>query len=110
MKQRLVFILPSILLLAFLAFKPPAVGTEQGEVIVTPEATVSPLVKPHIRDFEDDEDGPEHFDDHRDRTLGEPGDHMKNGDEHHERPPHDEEHSDDDWDDDLDEDSDDEDD
>lgn len=65
MKRKLVFIIPSILLLAFLAFKPPAIGSEKGNVIVTPEATITPSTKPQLRDFDDEGTEPEHFDDHR---------------------------------------------
>ncbi len=54
MKRNLVFIIPSFLLLAFLAFKPPAIGPEKGNVIVTTEATVTPSTKPQLRDIDDD--------------------------------------------------------
>ena len=54
MKRKLVFIIPGILLLAFLAFKPPAIGSEKGNVIVTPEATITPSTKPQLRDFDDE--------------------------------------------------------
>ena len=46
MKRRLLFIIPAVLLLGFLALKPPAIGSEKGDVIVTPEATVTPSAKP----------------------------------------------------------------
>jgi ABC-type Zn2+ transport system substrate-binding protein/surface adhesin len=65
MKRKLVFIIPGILLLAFLAFKPPAIGSEKGNVIVTPEATITPSTKPQLRDFDDEGTEPEHFDDHK---------------------------------------------
>ena len=65
MKRKLIFLIPVALLLGFLALKPPAIGSEKGEVIVTPEATVTPSVKPQLRDFDDDGVGPEHFEDHR---------------------------------------------
>ena len=65
MKRKLIFLIPVALLLGFLALKPPAIGSEKGEVIVTPEATVTPSVKPQWRDFDDDGVEPEHFDDHR---------------------------------------------
>ena len=52
MKKKLVFIIPALLLLGFLAIKPPAIGSEKGDVIVTPEATVTPSTKPKLRDFE----------------------------------------------------------
>ena len=41
MKKKLVFIIPALLLLGFLAIKPPAIGSEKGDVIVTPEAITS---------------------------------------------------------------------
>ena len=71
MKRKLVFLIPVALLLGFLALKPPAIGSEKGEVIVTPEATVTPSVKPQLRDFDDDGVGPEHFEDHRKHEQGE---------------------------------------
>lgn len=77
------------LLLGFLAFKPPAIGSEKGDVIVTPEATVTPSTKLQLRDFDDDGVEPEHFDDHR----------KHDGFEHHD------DHGRDHHDDDLDEDS-----
>ena len=81
MKRRLLFIIPAVLLLGFLALKPPAIGSEKGDVIVTPEATVTPSAKPQLRDFDNDGRGPEHFDDHiRD----------DDGVSHHDRPRHDE--------------------
>jgi hypothetical protein len=61
MKSKLVFVMPGILLLAFLSFKPPAIGNQQGEVIVTPEATITADAKPHVRDFDDE--GRHHDDD-----------------------------------------------
>ena len=98
MKKKLVFIIPALLLLGFLAIKPPAIGSEKGDVIVTPEATVTPSTKPKLRDFDDEGKRPDHFDDH---IGGHIGDHF--GDDeggHHDRPHHDEH-------DELDEDSDD---
>ena len=71
MKRKLIFLIPVALLLGFLALKPPAIGSEKGEVIVTPEATVTPSVKPQLRDFDDDGVGPEHFEDHRKHEEGE---------------------------------------
>ena len=70
MKRKLIFLIPVALLLGFLALKPPAIGSEKGEVIVTPEATVTPSVKPQLRDFDDDGVEPEHFDDHRKHEEG----------------------------------------
>jgi len=84
MKRKLIFLLPVALLLGFLALKPPAIGSEKGEVIVTPEATVTPSVKPQLRDFDDDGVEPEHFEDHRKYEEGE------------KRKPHYEENEDDD--------------
>ena len=80
MKRKLIFLIPVALLLGFLALKPPPIGSEKGEVIVTPEATVTPSVKPQLRDFDDDGVEPEHFDDHR---KHEEHGHHKGGD--HER-------------------------
>ena len=71
MKRKLIFLIPVALLLGFLSLKPPAIGSEKGEVIVTPEATVTPSVKPQLRDFDDDGVGPEHFEDHRKHKEGE---------------------------------------
>jgi hypothetical protein len=64
-KKKLAFLIPITLLLGFLAVKPPAIGSEKGDVIVTPEATVTPSTKPQLRDFDEDGVEPEHFDDHR---------------------------------------------
>ena len=93
MKKKLTILIPIALLLGFLAFKPPAIGSEKGDVIVTPEATVTPSTKPQLRDFDDDGVEPEHFDDHRKHDGFE---HHDDGDEDHGRHHHD---------DDLDEDS-----
>ena len=85
MKRRISFLIPIALLLGFLALKPPAIGSEKGEVIVTPEATVTPLTKPQLRDFDDEGTEPEHFEDHR---KGEEADHQglshhdEDGEEH----------------------------
>ena len=98
MKKKLVFILPALLLLGFLAIKPPAIGSEKGDVIVTPEATVTPSTKPKLRDFDDEGKRPDHFDDH---IGGHTGDDFGDDDGgHHDRPHHDDN-------DELDEDSDD---
>ena len=80
MKRKLIFLIPVALLLGFLALKPPAIGSEKGEVIVTPEATVTPSSKPKLRDFDDDGKKPEHFEDHRKHEMGEDNNHM---DDHH---------------------------
>lgn len=86
MKRKLIFLIPVALLLGFLALKPPAIGSEKGEVIVTPEATVTPSSKPKLRDFDDDGAKPDHFEDHRKHEEGE---HHKSGeiddgeDDHH---------------------------
>lgn len=65
MRKKFAFLI-SIALLGFLALKPPAIGSEKGQVIVTPEVTVTPSTKPHLRDFDDEGDGPKHFEDHLD--------------------------------------------
>ena len=64
MKKRLIFIIPLLILLGFLAIKPPAIGSEKKEVIVTPTSTTTstPLAKPNLRDFGDDGQGPAHHD------------------------------------------------
>lgn len=94
MKRKLVFIIPGILLLAFLAFKPPAIGSEKGNVIVSPEATITPSTKPQLRDFDDEGTEPEHFDDHKKHEEQEH--HDDELDEDHGREHHDEDHEDDD--------------
>ncbi|MBU3646428.1 MAG: hypothetical protein FGM49_06450 [Candidatus Nanopelagicaceae bacterium] len=86
MKKKLIFIVPILALIGFLAIKPPAIGSETGKVVVTPEATITPGVQPHIRDFDDDGNGPRHED------YDDDGD---EGDNHHERH-HDEDESDED--------------
>jgi hypothetical protein len=89
MKKRLVFIIPALLLLGFLAFKPPAIGSEKGNVIVTPEATVTPSTKPKLRDFDDEGKRPDHFEDHFDDDDSDhprphrDSLHEEDGDEHH---------------------------
>ena len=93
MRKKLTFLIPIALLLGFLALKPPAIGSEKGEVIVTPEATVTPSLKPQLRDFDEDGVEPDHFEDHRKHR--EDG-HHEDGDGEHGRDHHD---------DDLDEDS-----
>ena len=60
MKSKLIFIIPIFALLGFLAIKPPAVGQQKEEVIVTPEATITSVPKPHIRDFDDEGGEPRH--------------------------------------------------
>ena len=82
MKRKLVFIIPGIFLLAFLSFKPPAIVSEKGNVIVTPEATITPSTKPQLRDFDDEGTEPEHFDDHRKHEEQE---HRDDADEDHGR-------------------------
>ena len=62
MKSKLIFILPSLALVGFLAIKPPAIGSQTGEVIVTPDATITPAAQPNLRDFDDDGNGPDHDD------------------------------------------------
>jgi len=54
-------------LVGFLAIKPPAIGGQTGEVIVTPDATITPAAQPNLRDFDDEGNGPDHDDyDHDD--------------------------------------------
>ena len=70
MKKRLIFIIPILILLGFLAVKPPAIGSEKKQVVVTPTSTTTstPLAKPNLRDFGDDGSGPAH------RGFGDDGD------------------------------------
>lgn len=60
MKRRLAFIVPALLLLGFLAIKPPAIGSQSETVVVTPTSTTTQASKPHLRDFDDDGNEPEH--------------------------------------------------
>jgi len=60
MKKKLVFIIPTILFLGFLAFKPPAIGSEKGDVVITPTSTFTPTSKPGLRDFDDEGSEPRH--------------------------------------------------
>lgn len=62
MKSKLIFILPGLALVGFLAIKPPVIGSQTGEVIVTPDATITPAAQPNLRDFDDDGKGPDHDD------------------------------------------------
>ena len=62
MKSKLIFIIPSFALIGFLAIKPPAIGNSIGEVIVTPDATITPAAQPNLRDFDDEGHGPDHED------------------------------------------------
>ena len=62
MKSKIIFILPSLALIGFLSIKPPAIGSSSGEVIVTPNATITPAAQPNLRDFDDDGNGPDHED------------------------------------------------
>ena len=91
MKRKLILLIPVALLLGFLALKPPAIGSEKGQVIVTPEATVTPSAKPKLQDFDDDGVGPEHFEDHRKHEEGE-----DDGRRHHDRDHHDDDRESDD--------------
>jgi hypothetical protein len=86
-KKKLTILIPIALLLGFLAFKPPAIGSEKGDVFVTPEATVTPSTKPQLRDFDDDGVEPKHFNDHRKHDGFED---LDDGDEDHGRDHHDE--------------------
>jgi hypothetical protein len=78
MKKKLAFIIPTILFLAFLAFKPPAIGSEKGDVVVTPTSTFTPSAKPHLRDFDDEGREPRHS------VEEEQGEGLRSGKGHHE--------------------------
>ena len=96
MKKKLIFVVPILALVGFLAIKPPAIGSETGKVVVTPEATITPGVQPHIRDFDDDGHGPRHEDYDDDGDVRKPHNEDKDeADDHHERH-HDEDESDED--------------
>ena len=84
MKKKLIFIVPILALVGFLAIKPPAIGSETGKVVVTPEATITPGVQPQIRDFDDDGHGPRHedYDDDGDVRKHHNEDRAE-GDDHH---------------------------
>ena len=56
MKSKLVFVLPTLLLVGFLSIKPPAISKVQNEPLITPTSTTTPDPKPHLRDFDDDGD------------------------------------------------------
>ena len=73
MKKKLIFIIPILALLGFLAIKPPAIGSEKKNLVVTPSSTSTPLSQPKLRDFDDDGNGPAHFGDRDDK--GERGEH-----------------------------------
>ncbi len=60
MKSKLIFILPSLALIGFLAIKPPAIGGDASPVIITPEKTITPAAQPNLRDFDDEGHGPNH--------------------------------------------------
>ena len=87
------FLIPILALIGFLAIKPPAIGSEKGEVIVTPEATVTPSTKPQLRDFDDDGKRPDHFEDHFGDDDGDQSRH------HHDKNHDEDRHHDDDLDD-----------
>ena len=78
MKRKLAFIIPTVLFLAFLAFKPPAIGSEKGDVVVTPTSTFTPSAKPHLRDFDDEGREPRHS------VEEEKGEGLRSGKGHHE--------------------------
>ena len=84
MKKRLVFLVPALLLIGFLAIKPPAIGKEQGDVVVTPEVTYTPAAKPHLRDFDDEGNEPAHFDEHEGREPHEGREHHDDHDDEYE--------------------------
>ena len=89
MKKKLLFIIPAALLIGFLLIKPPAIGKEKGDVIVTPQTTITPSAKPNLRDFDDEGRRPEHFEDHaRNHDGPRDGDHS---DRHDHEDAHDEE-------------------
>lgn len=84
MKKKLIFIIPILALLGFLAIKPPAVGSEKKQVVITPTSTSTPLSKPNLRDFGDDGRGPAHRDfDGDGRTPPPHGDDEGLFDDHH---------------------------
>ena len=56
MKSKLVFVFPTLLLVGFLAIKPPAIGKTQNQPVITPTSTTTPDQKPNLRDFDDDGD------------------------------------------------------
>ena len=64
MKRKLIFLIPALLLFGFLAIKPPAIGSDTEQVVVTPTSTTTALPKPKLRDFDDEGHGPKHFRDH----------------------------------------------
>ena len=88
MRRKLALILPAILLLGFLAIKPPAIGSETNQVVVTPEATITPTPKPQLRDFDDEGNEPEHYgdrhhgDDHEDQYGNDDENEDDHGDDH----------------------------
>lgn len=82
MKRKLIFIIPIIALLGFLAIKPPAVGQQKEEVIVTPEATITSVPKPHIRDFDDEGREPRHHEARERHEDGEHGQGAEDGERH----------------------------
>ena len=99
MKKKLAFILPAVLFLAFLAFKPPAIGSEKGDVVVTPTSTFTPSAKPHLRDFDDEGREPHHsIDEEKGEGLrtgkGHHEDGYGDGDEHEDGDMHDDDHDD----------------
>ena len=83
MKKKLAFIIPTVLFLAFLAFKPPAIGSEKGDVVVTPTSTFTPSAKPHLRDFDDEGHEPRHsVEEEKGEGLRSGKGHHEDGDEH----------------------------
>jgi hypothetical protein len=56
MKSKLVFVLPTLLLVGFLSIKPPAISKVQNEPLISPTSTTTPDPKPNLRDFDDDGD------------------------------------------------------
>ena len=97
MKKKLAFILPAVLFLAFLAFKPPAIGSEKGDVVVTPTSTFTPSAKPHLRDFDDEGREPHHsIDEEKGEGLRTGKGHHEGGDMHGDDFDHHDDESDDD--------------
>ena len=70
MKTKLIFIIPTLLLLGFLAIKPPAIGNESNQVVVTPTSTATKPSQPLLRDFDDDGREPPHLENKGENNEG----------------------------------------
>lgn len=85
MKRKLVFIIPALALIGFLLIKPPAIGSEDKTVVVTPTSTSTPIPNPKLRDFDDEGREPAHFgdedDEHHGRHHDDRGDHHEDGED-----------------------------